>query len=66
VLRKFYIDRETLSKIEKLQTENEFLTLATNMKMDFQKHYILHDNLHHIDPLDVYTVKKLLLERRSC
>ena len=35
------------------------------MKMDFQRHYILHDKLHHIDILDVYTVKKLLLERRS-
>jgi hypothetical protein len=66
VLRKFYIDRETLSTIKKLQkTENEFLTLATNMKMDFEKHYILRDKRKSLDPLDVYTVKKLLLERRS-
>jgi len=45
--------------------ENEFLTLATNMKLDFRKHYILRDERNLLSPLDISQVKDALLERRA-
>lgn len=41
--------------------DNEFLTLATNMKLDFRKHYILLKERHQLSPLDISQVKDALL-----
>lgn len=66
ILRKFHISEQTISMVKKLEAnENEFLTLATNMKLDFRQHYILLKEPHHLSPLDISQVKDALLERRA-
>jgi len=62
ILCKFHIDEETSSMIKRLEAnDNEFLTLATNMKLDFRKHYILLKERHQLSPLDISQVKDALL-----